>query len=97
MPALRAVRNLNHLDRDVGYRWDGDADPILEWLRADITDSGRSTAYLAERSGVCASTIHNLMNGRTKRPQNMTVDRLLTALGWERPPQPISFRARKGA
>jgi hypothetical protein len=86
---LRQVRNLNHLDRDTGYRFSGDVDPVLEWLRTDITDSGWSAGYLAERSGLCAMTVYNIMNGKTKRPQNITVDLLITALGWERPPRKI--------
>jgi len=81
---MRVVRNLSHLDRDTGYRWT-DADPIVEFLRNDITDSGWSTAYLAERAGVSPSTVRNIQNGKTRHPYNSTVETLLSALGWGRP------------
>lgn len=81
---LNGVRNLDHLSRDVGYRW-RDADPIVEFLRGDITDSGWPTAYVAERAGLSTSTIRNIQNGKTRHPMNSTVDTLLRALGWERP------------
>jgi lambda repressor-like predicted transcriptional regulator len=81
---MQQVRNLSHLDRDTGYRW-ADADPILEFLRNDITDSGWSTNYLAERAGVSYATVRNIMNGKTRHPYNATVDTLLNALGWDRP------------
>jgi len=80
---MRTVRNLAHLDRDVGYRWQ-DADPVLEFIRNDITDSGWPLAYVAERSGVSVSTLRGWQNGRTKHPQNATVEAVLRALGWER-------------
>ena len=81
MPKL--IRNLSHLHRDRGYRWE-DSDPILTFLRADITDSGWPLSYLSQRSGVSASTLSNWMNGKTKHPANQTVDAVLTALGWNR-------------
>lgn len=84
---VRQVRNLLHLDRDTGYRW-RDADPILEFLRNDITDSGWTVSYLAERSGLSRPTIHNIQNGKTRYPRNSTVETLLTALGWKRPIMP---------
>ena len=86
---MRIVRNLAHLDRDVGYRW-VDADPIVEFLRGDITDSGWSTTYLAERAGLSPSTVRNIQNGKTHHPANTTVETLLTALGWGRPIRRIS-------
>ena len=81
---LKLVRNLEHLDRDTGYRW-READPVLEFLRNDITDSGWSVSLLAERAGVSQSTIRNILNGKTRYPQNLTVEALLHALGWGRP------------
>ena len=86
---MRITRNLSHLDRDVGYRWQ-DADPIVEFLRNDITDSGWSTAYLAERAGVSYDTVRNIQNGKTRHPYNSTVETLLQALGWGRPVRRIS-------
>jgi transcriptional regulator with XRE-family HTH domain len=86
---LRQVRNLAHLDRDTGYRW-SEADPILEFLRNDITDSGWSVSYLAERSGLSTTTIRNIQGGKTKHIFNSTVEALLRALGWGRPVRNIS-------
>jgi len=80
---MRSVRNLEHLDRDTGYRWT-DADPIVEFLRNDITDSGWSTSYLADRAGVSPSTVRNIQNGKTRHPYNSTVETILRALGWGR-------------
>ena len=77
------VRNLNHLYRDRGYRFN-DPDPILEFIRADITDSGWPIEYISERSGVSQATLYNWMNGKTKTPRNSTVEAVLVALGWER-------------
>ena len=86
---VRVVRNLSHLDRDTGYRWT-DADPIVEFLRNDITDSGWSATYLAERAGVSVTTVTNIQKGKTRHPYNSTVETLLSALGWGRPIRRIS-------
>jgi transcriptional regulator with XRE-family HTH domain len=86
---MRQVRNLSHLDRDTGYRF-SDAGPIVEFLRNDITDSGWSTKYLAERAGVSTKTVRNIQNGKTRHPYNATVETLLRALGWGRPVRRIS-------
>ncbi len=76
--------NLSHITRDAGYRFI-DRDPILEFITKDITDSGWSLAFIAERSGVSASTLASWQKGHTKHPQNITVTAVLTALGWSRP------------
>lgn len=81
---MKSVRRvLAHLERDRGYRWT-DADPILEFIRNDITDSGWPLKFIAERAGVAVSTLRNWQNGTTKHPCNATVDAVLDALGWER-------------
>ena len=80
---MAATRNLAHLSRDTGYRWQ-DADPVLEFIRNDITDSGWPLTYVAERSGVSVSTLRNWQNGKTKHPQNVTVEAVLRGLGWRR-------------
>ena len=86
---MRLTRNLAHLDRDTGYRW-ADADPIVEFLRNDITDSGWSATYLAERAGVSVTTVTNIQKGITRHPWNSTVETLLLALGWGRPVRRIT-------
>ena len=77
------VRNLNHLTRDKGYRFQ-DRDPILEFITNDITDSGWPLSLISERSGVSIGTLSNWQSGKTKHPQNITVDAVLKALGWTR-------------
>ena len=76
------VRDLAHLERDRGYRWQDHVDPVLEFIRNDITDSGWPLSYLAERSGVAVSTLRAWQSGKTRHPQNQTVDVVLRALGW---------------
>ena len=79
----KLVRNLNHLDRDRGYRFT-DRDPILEFIANDITDSGWPLSYVALRSGVTIGTLYNWLSGKTKHPQNIKVEAVLIALGWSR-------------
>lgn len=81
--AKSLVRNLGHLHRDRGYRF-VDQDPILAEISRLITNSGLSAQAIAMRSGVTARTITNWQNGRVKRPQNLTIDYVLLALGYRR-------------
>lgn len=39
---------------------------------------------IADRSWVSPSAARNLLNGKTMRPQNLTIEGLLRAAGWER-------------
>jgi helix-turn-helix protein len=87
LTVARLIRNLQDLDRDTGYRWITGEDPILEFLRNEITDSGLSTTHIATLAGLSTSTVRNICNGRTRRPQNLTVEAVLGALGWGRPPR----------
>jgi len=92
--ALTPVRNLAHLNRDRGYRWQDHVDPVLEFIRNDITDSGWPLKYVAERAGVAVSTLRGWQSGKTAHPQNQTVEAVLTALGWRRPIVGTSARRR---
>ena len=73
---------------NTGYRFI-DKDPILDELNPLIEDqmaSGRVTKAQIEReSGVCASTVNAWLNGKTRRPQNATIDFVLKAMGFHRP------------
>ena len=88
--SLRA-RNLAHINRDRGYRWTA-RDEVLEEIAGMITDSGLSIGDIIERvldlSGntihISYSTIANWQSGKTKRPQNWTVEWVAYALGYER-------------
>lgn len=83
--------NLKHLSRDKGYRWK-DADPDLIWIREKITLSGYSVNDILERvldisnnsEWLSYSTINNIMSGKTRRPQNRTINLVARALGFER-------------
>lgn len=81
--AMQKANNLTYLNRDRGYRFT-DRDPVMDFITKDITDSGWPLTYVAERSGVSRACLANWQNGKTKHPQNMTVEAVLKALGWSR-------------
>ena len=57
-------------------------DPVL----AEVLDkiAGLSTNYIENRTGVSGSTIRNWRNGKTRHPQNITLDYALRAAGFKR-------------
>lgn len=59
-------------------------DPMLKEVLQKIEDSGASVALLARRSGVSAATIHNWRKGKTRCPQNITMEFALRAAGYRR-------------
>lgn len=81
---MAQARRLEHLERDRGYRFTDGRDPILELITRLVTDSGYSLAAIEDRCGVCASTIRSWQTGKTKRPQNATVEMVLRTLGYRR-------------
>jgi hypothetical protein len=76
-------RRLEHLERDRGYRFT-DRDPILELVSRAITDSGWSLKGIEDKCGVTTTTLRAWQSGRTRRPQNSTVEMVLRTLGWSR-------------
>jgi len=78
-----APRNLQHLNRDRGYRFT-DQDPVLAIVSRVITDSGWTLKAIENKCGVCSNTLSRWMDGRTKRPQNATVEMVLRTLGYTR-------------
>jgi len=76
-------RKLEHLDRDRGYRWK-DQDPVLTLINRVITNSGWSLKTIEEKSGIKASTLRKWQLGNVRRPQNFTVEAVLSALGYTR-------------
>ena len=82
-PTGRAPNNLAHINRDRGYRFIKQ-DPILRDVSRAITESGLSLARIASKSGVTTCTISRWMSGKVKRPQNLTVEFVLKALGYKR-------------
>jgi len=89
--AQTKARNLSHVERDKGYRFT-DRDPAMVELCQMITDSGWSVTRLTAEvrkvsSGMCSlspSTVSNWLSGKTKRPQNYTLNWAGFALGYER-------------
>lgn len=85
------VVNINHLQRDRGYRWKN-RDPDMEWLCNEITKSGKSIGDIIDdvldasnnQVAISYSCIANWMNGKTRRPQNHTLTWVSYALGFER-------------
>jgi transcriptional regulator with XRE-family HTH domain len=92
------ARNLTHISRDIGYRF-VDRDPILELVANAITDSGLSLKAIENRCGVTSKTIAKWMNGGTRRPQNLTIEFVLRAIGYRRAvlrPDGTEVTAKKG-
>ena len=58
-------------------------DPLLDPLRNAARGDNRSYYAKANVSGLSPSTIRNLMNGKTKRPQAITLQMMWGMLGYE--------------
>jgi hypothetical protein len=84
MAQTTPIRRLDHLARDSGYRFTDGRDPILGMISRLITDSGLSLNAIEARCGVCSSTMRSWQNGKTKKPQNATVEMVLRTLGYRR-------------
>jgi hypothetical protein len=61
-----------------------DPDPVLVELRDKIITSRLSAEELAVKAMVSWTTINNILNFKTRRPQNYTVDAILKACGYYR-------------
>jgi len=81
---MAQARRLEHLSRDRGYRFTDGRDPVLEQVTRVITDSGLALNAIEAKCGVCASTMRSWQQGKTKRPQNATVEMVLRTLGYRR-------------
>jgi len=49
-----------------------------------VTNSGWALKAIENKCGVCSSTIAKWQDGRTKKPQNATVEMVLRTLGYTR-------------
>ena len=85
------VHKLQFLHRDRGYRF-ADRDPqmvelcsLIHVSEMDVMDICREV-YLASHGAysINNSTIYNWLNGKTRRPQNLTLNWVGFALGYER-------------
>lgn len=54
---------------------------LIEQVRQEMFGTGESYRVLAVKAGVSASTIANLMNGKTRWPRPTTLGPLLGAMG----------------
>jgi len=90
VPKVRP-NNLVFLNRDRGYRFT-DTDPQLVELRTLIDKSGMTVQQIqtevSNATGgaytVSQATVYNWLNGKTKRPQNITMNWVAYAIGFER-------------
>src|SRR3974390_814393 len=60
-----------------------DKDPIIDFIRTVVQNSGLSYAELEIRSGVHKQTISNWLFGSTKRPQAASLNAVLRACGYK--------------
>jgi len=58
-------------------------DPVLEEVIRIINTRNVSLTHLAERSGVSVSTLRNWINGKTRRPQRLTMEFAIRPMGYE--------------
>lgn len=61
-----------------------DKDPVLIQVINLVEESPMTLAAIANKSGVAESTIRNWIGGHTRRPQNITMEFVLRAIGYER-------------
>jgi DNA-binding transcriptional regulator YiaG len=59
-------------------------DPMLQQVLEIFHGSDMSAAKVAEKSGISVTTIRNWNSGKTMRPQNITMEFALRAMGYKR-------------
>lgn len=76
MAVLRIYRTYRYVDKD----------PVIDKVRTVLSDEGllKKLGLVHELSGVGDATLSNWFEGDTKKPQNPTVEAVLTSLGYER-------------
>jgi transcriptional regulator with XRE-family HTH domain len=60
-----------------------DKDPMIDYIRTIIFDSGETLKKISEDSGVNANTISKWLYGETKQPRAASVNAVLRALGYK--------------
>ena len=60
-----------------------DKDPIIDYIRTVFQESHKSIKAVADDSGVTATTISNMLYGKTRRPQAATMNAILRALNYK--------------
>jgi len=72
---LRMYRTYNMIDKD----------PAIDKIRTIVQDEGLFTnlSAVSDISSVSATTLNNWFHGETKRPQNATIQAVLSSLGYK--------------
>lgn len=60
-----------------------DKDPLIDYVRTIVQDSGQTLKHISEESGVSTATIANWLYGETKQPRASSVNAVLRALGYK--------------
>lgn len=60
-----------------------DKDPIIDYMRTLIHESGRSLKSIADESNVNQNTISNWLYGKTRRPQAAPFNAVLRSLNYK--------------
>jgi DNA-binding phage protein len=66
-------------------------DPMIDYIRTIVVESGTPISEIEERSGVTSHTLYNWFYGKTKRPQAASINAVLRALGYKLAITPINF------
>jgi transcriptional regulator with XRE-family HTH domain len=71
----------------VGYSYKSysfvDKDPMIDYIRTIIHESGETLTKISEDSGVNANTISKWLYGETRQPRAASINAVLRALGYK--------------
>lgn len=71
----------------VGYSYKSysfvDKDPMIDYIRTIIYESGATLTKISEDSGVNATTISKWLYGETRQPRAASINAVLRALGYK--------------
>lgn len=83
MRQARRGKNVVQFQQNSGYRWI-DKDPIIDEILHLCKLDGRSLSAIAINAFLSPTTLHNWDKGKTRKPNNVSIDFTLRALGYER-------------
>lgn len=75
-----AIERLNQPGREYTFN---DISELCSFIQHEILGSRRKYSELADKAGVCASTVSNMAHGETHYPRAGTVFSILRVLGFE--------------
>jgi hypothetical protein len=79
--AVRKLRLVHNVAPE-GYRWI-DKDPIIDEMMALAKQDGRSLSAIAVQAYLSPTTAHNWDKGKTRKPNHVSVQFFLRAMGYE--------------